>query len=548
MRNGGDLVVETLSELQASTVFGIPGQHALGLFDALTRSKLQFVSSRVENNAAFAADGYARATGQPGILFVSTGPGALTALAGIQESYASGVPMIVVSSQIPEAGLGGRRKGMLHQLDDQKESARNVTKSQETVHKASSIPYVIEDAWRTAMTAPQGPVWVEIPQDVLLQNTSVPPPGAIDMQLHQPQPHGGSIEQAARILAAAKRPAIVAGGGVHRSGSATEHLRQLAELISAPVICTPGGNSAFPYEHPLSMGGWIEDNYVTEALEDADVLLAVGTSLGEVSSNYYTLQPRGEIIQIDAHVRVLESNYSGLGIRSDASSAMQKILQALETSGDIPTSNWHGKTAEQFVADVRQRINDRLASQDLAHELGVMRSIRTALPDDALSYWDMTIAGYWAWNMWDARTGAMHSGQGAGGIGYGFPAAFGGAVGQQRVLAVSGDGSAMYSIAELAAAKQHNLPVTWLIIDDGGYGILREYMQDTFGEATATELARPDFVMLSESFGVPAVATNAAELETALQTAWAADGPNVVVLQTTLAMWQPTHQQSASTP
>src|SRR5690625_1516772 len=549
MRNGGDLVIETLSMLGATTIFGIPGQHALGLFDALSHSELRFISSRVENNAAFATDGYARATNEPGVLFVSTGPGALTALAGLQEAYASGVPMLVVSSQIPEEGLGGRRKGMLHQLDDQQESVRNVTKSQETVHKVSSIPYAIEDAWRTALTAPQGPVWVEIPQDVLLKSASVPHPGPIDLQVHQPQPHAGSIAYAADRLAAAKRPAIVAGGGVRRSGTqAAKYLLQLAELIDAPVICTPGGNSAFPYNHRLSLGGWVEDNYATEALEDADVLLAVGTSLGEVSSNYYTLQPRGEIIQVDAHVRVLESNYSGLGIRSDASSAMQKILQALETSGDIPTSNWHGKTAEQFVADVRQRINDRLASQDLAHELGVMRSIRTALPDDALSYWDMTIAGYWAWNMWDARTGSMHAGQGAGGIGYGFPAAFGGAVGQQRVLAVSGDGSAMYSIAELAAAKQHNLPVTWLIIDDGGYGILREYMQDTFGEATATELARPDFVMLSESFGVPAVATNAAELETALQTAWAADGPNVVVLQTTLAMWQPTHQQSASTP
>src|SRR5690625_295891 len=237
MRNGGDLVVETLSALGATTVFGIPGQHALGLFDALSRSQLEFVSSRVENNAAFAADGYARATNQPGILFVSTGPGALTALAGIQEAYASGVPMLIISSQIPETGLGGRRKGLLHQLDDQKTSASNVTKSQETIHKVSSIPYAIEDAWRTAMTAPQGPVWIEIPEDVLLKSASVPHPGPIDLQVHQPQPHAGSIAYAADRLAAAKRPAIVAGGGVRRSGTqAAKYLLQLAELIAAPVI------------------------------------------------------------------------------------------------------------------------------------------------------------------------------------------------------------------------------------------------------------------------------------------------------------------------
>src|SRR5690625_7870128 len=132
MRSGGDLVIETLSMLGATTIFGIPGQHALGLFDALSHSELRFISSRVENNAAFATDGYARATNEPGVLFVSTGPGALTALAGLQEAYASGVPMLVVSSQIQEEGLGGRRKGMLHRLDGQHGSVRNVETYEET--------------------------------------------------------------------------------------------------------------------------------------------------------------------------------------------------------------------------------------------------------------------------------------------------------------------------------------------------------------------------------------------------------------------------------
>ena len=543
MRNGGDLVVEMLSALGATTVFGIPGQHALGLFDALTRSKLEFISSRVENNAAFAADGYARAIDQPGVLFVSTGPGALTALAGLQEAYASGVPMVVISSQIPEAGLGGRRKGMLHQLDDQKESARNVTKSQQTVHKTSAIPYAIEDAWRTALTAPQGPVWLEIPEDVLLAETSLPHPGITEVQLHQPQPRTGSVESAARLLSEAARPVIVAGGGVRRSGEAAgEYLQDLAEMIQAPVICTPGGNSAFPYDHPLSLGGWIEDRYVTDLLEDADVLLAVGTSLGEVTSNYYTMEPRGAIIQIDAHVRVLESNYHGLGIRSDAGIALQAINATIRDIEASTETDWHGKTAEQTVKHVKKQITDRLASQNLEHEQAVMSAIRNAVSDDAVTYWDMTIAGYWAWNTWDARSGTMHSAQGAGGIGYAFPAALGGAIGrQQRVLAVSGDGSAMYSFAELAAAKQHNIPITWLIVDDGGYGILREYMEANFGEATATELARPDFVALVESFGITAVSTDADGLEAALSEAWTADGPNVVVLDTTLAMWHPTH-------
>src|SRR5699024_10388943 len=134
-----------------------------------------------ENNAAFAADGYARTIGQPGVVVVSTGPGALTALAGVHEAYASSIPMVVISSQIPEAGLGGRRKGMLHELDDQQASARNVSKTQILVRKASAIPYALEDAWTSARTAPQGPTWVEIPEDVLLGSASVPPPGKLEL-------------------------------------------------------------------------------------------------------------------------------------------------------------------------------------------------------------------------------------------------------------------------------------------------------------------------------------------------------------------------------
>jgi acetolactate synthase-1/2/3 large subunit len=123
-RNGGDLVVETLTALGVDTVFGLPGQHALGLFDALRRAPIRLVASRTENNAAFAADGYARTAGRPGVLFLSTGPGALTSLAGLQEAYATSVPIVVISSQIPRAGLGGRRKGFLHQLDDQRQALR----------------------------------------------------------------------------------------------------------------------------------------------------------------------------------------------------------------------------------------------------------------------------------------------------------------------------------------------------------------------------------------------------------------------------------------
>jgi acetolactate synthase-1/2/3 large subunit len=543
-RNGGDLVVETLEALGAKTVFGIPGQHALGLFDAMGRGNLQFVSSRVENNSAFAADGYSRATGEVGVLFLSTGPGALTSLAGLQEAYATGVPMVVVASQIPLEGLGARRKGMLHQLDDQKASAANVTKSQRLIQHASGIPSAIQDAWTEAISSPQGPVWIEIPQNVLLDPIMVPPVEDALAEAADNPPRVELVREAVKWLQAAERPAIIAGGGTRR-GRAEKSLLSIAEKLRAPVICTPGGNGAFPWNHELSLQSWIEDRHMTDVLEDADVLVVIGSSLGEVTSNYFTFEPRGRIIQIDAEPRVLESNRPGLGIRADAGQALAALDEALVV--EHAESNWHGTSPEDLVKESLAKVRERLESQDLGKELKFMADIREAVPADMQTFWDMTISAYWGWSCWDAREGQFHSAQGAGGLGYGFPAAIGAAVGLEtvgrpgRVLAVSGDGSSMYSISELATAKQHNVPVTWLIVDDGGYGILREYMVGAFGKATATELARPDFVKLAEAFGVPATKVAPEDVGEALKAGFATDGPNVVVVETLLKMFAPTH-------
>ncbi|WP_347039157.1 thiamine pyrophosphate-binding protein [Glutamicibacter halophytocola] len=540
-RNGGDLVIETLTALGAKTVFGIPGQHALGLFDALSRSTLEFVSSRVENNSAFAADGYSRATGEVGVLFLSTGPGALTSLAGPQEAYATGVPMVVIASQIPLDGLGARRKGMLHQLDDQKASAANVTKFQQTVHHASGIPSAIQDAWARAITVPMGPVWVEVPQDVLLAQVMVPPVQDALAEAYEHPPREELIREAVNWLSLADRPAIIAGGGVRRAGGQAE-LLAVAETLQAPVLSSPGGNGAFPWNHELSLQSWVEDRHATQIMEDADVLLVIGSALGEVTSNYFTLEPRGKMIQIDAEPRVLESNTPALGIRADAREALKFLDRQLHAAGFAPRASWHGQSPVQVVAQTLEKIQARLDGQDLAKERKFMADIRAAVPARMQTFWDMTIAAYWGWSCWDAKEGQFHSAQGAGGLGFGFPSAIGGAIGTgQRVLAVSGDGSSMYSIAELATAKQHQAPVTWLIVDDGGYGILREYMEGAFGKATATELARPDFVALAQSFGVPAREVAVEQIGDALEEALAGQGPNVIVVKTLLKMFAPTH-------
>ncbi|RDG36742.1 thiamine pyrophosphate-binding protein [Streptomyces corynorhini] len=533
-RTGGDLVVETLYGLGATTVFGLPGQHALGMFDALRRSPLDYVGLRVENNAGFAADAYGRITGEVAPLLLSTGPGALTALAALQESAAASAPVLAVSSQVPAAGLGGGRHGYLHELRDQQASFRDIVKSVHPVRAASQIPSAIAAAWESALTAPHGPVWVEIPQDVLLAETSLPPVTAMDATPRELPPRPELTAVAAHALSHAERPVIVAGGGVVRSDAAGK-LRALAEKLDAPVVTTFGGKGAFPWKHPLSLQSWLEDRHTTDFLEAADVLLVVGSGLGELSSNYHTFRPRGRVIQIEADLGKLESNHPALGIHADARNALSALLDSVEER--------HDPDAAASVRTVLAKVRERIAAQDLALERRVLASVREALPAASPSFWDMTILAYWAWSAWP---GPMHSGQGAGGLGYGFPAALGAAAADRTkpVLAVSGDGGAMYSIAELATARQYDLPVTWLIVDDGGYGILRAYMTDAFGEssaAEATELSRPDFVALAESFGVPAVRTTPEGLRDDLAKALAAPGPSVVVLPAVLKMFAPTH-------
>ncbi|QNS06121.1 thiamine pyrophosphate-binding protein [Streptomyces xanthii] len=530
-RNGGDLVVETLHGLGASTVFGLPGQHALGMFDALRRSDLRYVGLRIENNAGFAADAYGRITGEVAPLLLSTGPGALMSLAALQEAAAASAPVLAIGSQVPVAGLGGGRHGYLHELRDQQASFRDVVKSVHTVRTASQIPSAIAAAWESALTAPHGPVWVEIPQDVLLAPTTLPVVTAMDATPRDLVPRPELTAVAADLLAKAERPAIIAGGGVVRSDAAGK-LRALAERIDAPVVTTFGGKGAFPWEHPLSLQSWLEDRHTTDFLEDADVLLVVGSGLGELSSNYHTFAPRGRVIQIEADAGKLESNHPALGIHADARLALQALAETVPERTDA--------TAPARVAAVLNAVRERIDAQELTLEQQVLRSVREALPAGSPSFWDMTILAYWAWSAWP---GAMHSAQGAGGLGYGFPAALGAAVADptRPVLAVSGDGGALYSIAELATARQHDLDVTWLIVDDGGYGILREYMTDAFGQATATELSRPDYVALAESFGVPAVRTSPGTLRDDLAKALSAPGPHVVVLPALLRMFAPTH-------
>ncbi|MER8092178.1 thiamine pyrophosphate-binding protein [Streptomyces goshikiensis] len=510
-RTGGDLVVETLCSLGANTVFGLPGRRALALFDAVGRSDLRFIGLRTENNAGFAADAYGRMTGEAVPLLLSAGPAALMTLPALAEAAAASAPVVAICAQVPVAGLGGGRRGHLNELRDQSASFREVVKSVHSARTPSQIPSVIAEAWESALTAPPGPVYVEIPEDVLRDETVIPQVTGVDATPHELAPRPELTAVAAHWLENAARPVIIAGGGVVRSDAAGK-LRLLAERVNAPVVTTYGGKGAFPWTHPLSLQSWLGDRHTTDFLEDADVLLVVGSGLGELSSNHHTFFPTGRVVQIEADLGKLESNHAALGIHADARLALQALLETVAERED-PTAP---ERVRLLLADIASRTTPEAPSPE--HQL--LASIRAALPPRSPSFWDMTALSYRAWSAFDPKhPNTMHSAQGAGGPGYAFPAALGAAVAEPGtpVLAVSGDGGAMYAIAELATAVQHALDVTWLIVEDAP----RE---------PGAAPTRPDFAALAASFGVPATTTTPQSLRTDLTNSLKTPGPSLVLL------------------
>jgi acetolactate synthase I/II/III large subunit len=532
-RIGGHVVVDALQELGAETAFGLPGVHALGIWEALRESRVRYVGFRTELNAAFAADGYARAGGKPAVLLLSTGPGALNSLTGLMEAASAHVPVVAVASQIPH-DLIGQGRGYLHELRDQRASFEPVVKWSARARSPEDVPELLAEAWRRAQTPPSGPVFLEVPVDVLTRETdarageldAAPPARAL--------PPEDELGEAARILSAAERPLLWAGSGVLRSEAWAE-LRSLAEALRAPVVTTYMGKGAFPEDHELSAGSACDETAFRELVEGADAVLAVGTELGAETTRQYELRLAGRLVQIDAAEERIGATYPAHGLVGDARATLAALLERVEAREP------DGR-AEERARAVRERIGAGLEEQGRTLERGLLEAVREALPRSAAGAWDMTILAYWA----GAHFPALEPRRflyplGSGTLGYAWPAALGAAVALgEPTLAVVGDGGFLYGVQELATARQYDLPTTLLLVDDGGYGILREYQRDAYGETFAVDLEQPDFPELARSFGIPVESTTPDALGGALARALATGGPAVVHLPARLEMWTPT--------
>lgn len=533
-RNGGDVVVESLEALGAVAAFGLPGVHALPIWEALRRSQIRTYGFRTELNAGFAACGWAHVTGTPAPLLVSTGPGALNSLTALMEAASSHLPVVAISSQIPNA-LVGRGRGYLHELHDQLASFTPIVKSAARARSAHQVPELIAEAWRRAITAPSGPTYVEIPVDILSDAVAIPKVHALDSTPSAvPAPAAAPLAEAARVIASARHPVIWAGGGVLRSG-AWKEIAELAARLDAPVATTYMGKGAFPADHPLAAGSACDDAAFQELVGSADAVIAVGTELGAETTGQYALRLSGRLVQVDADPTRIGATYSALDLAGDAKTTLRELIPLVDVrSADRGASR---------AAAVRERIERGLDSQGHALERGVLGAIRQALPRNAIIAWDMTILGYWAAAHFPAlepRTFLYPLGSGT--LGFAWPAALGAAAAlpATQVLAVAGDGGFMFGISELLSARQHGLDAKLLLVDDGGYGILREYQRTASGQEHGVDLTQPDFEALITACGVPVRTTTPERIDSDLKWAFGVKGPAVLVLHERLASASPT--------
>ena len=532
-RIGGHLVSESLAALGAEVAFGVPGIHSLAIWEALRPTPLRAYGTRTELCAAFAADGYARSSGRPAPLLLSTGPGALNSLTGLMEAASAHVPVVAISSQIP-SGMVGRGRGFLHELTDQLASFEPLVKSAARAESADAIPGLLAQAWSMALTPPSGPVYLEIPVDLLTAPVDIPPITSLDGSPVLRGAETEAVHVAATLLEAAHRPVIWAGGGVVRSGAEAE-LRSLAERLDAPVATTYMGKGALPDDHPLAAGCGCDEAAFQELLADSDVVLCVATELGAETTGQYALRFKGRLIHLDAAPARAGATYPALPLVGDARLTLEALLHECRSR---PVGN-----GAERVRAVKQRIRAGLEAQARDTELGLLATIEAALPADAIETWDMTILAYWA-----APHLAMQAGQqflyplGSGTLGYAWPAALGASIAHpdRDVLAVVGDGGLQYALAELGTAAQHNLRAKLLVVDDGGYGILREYQRDAFGQMTAVDLPGIDLAAIAAGFGVPVRTATPDDLAEQLGWARAQPGPAAIVLRTQIAAASPT--------
>jgi thiamine pyrophosphate-dependent acetolactate synthase large subunit-like protein len=527
-RTGGEWIIDALRAEGVRHVFGIPGVHNLAIYDALLQqTDIAHVLARHEAGAAFMADGYARASGSPGVVVVTTGPGATNALTPLVESYAGSIPVLVVMSDVA-THLVGRDVGALHEVPNQIECFKPVTRWAEAVTEVRAIPTTVHGAFDLLRTGRPGPIAISVPNDLLTARFEASPTGGGHGR--RPPCHVDGIREAVRLLGGASKPLLIAGGGVIAAGAEIELMR-LARRLGAPVITTVMGRGAIS-ERDALWHGVLPNSRATEAvIRAADVILAVGCRFAHRSTQGLLLNlsfdPSQTLIHLDLDPTVIGRLFKPqVPIVGDANDGLARMLQALGPGAARTSWDHRGREVLRTAANSRYT----------AEVAGLIETLRTALPDDAIVVNDQTGINYWMeWRFPVLLPRTFLYPVGSATLGYGVPAAIGAKIARpdRPVICVVGDGGFMYSVNELATAVKYRLPVVFLVMNDDRYGAIKWLQQTLFdGRWGEADLANPDFPALARAFGARGERVGGvASLGAAIKTALAADGPTVLELR-----------------
>jgi thiamine pyrophosphate-dependent acetolactate synthase large subunit-like protein len=489
MATGAQLIVDLLEREGVEVAFGLPGVHNLALWEALRGSRIRLVGVRHEQAAAYAADGYARATGRLGVALTTTGPGAANTLGAVGEAWASRSPILVVATDIAAAlRRPGVYRGVLHETTDQAAMFAPVVKSAHVATSAEELPEAAAWAIAEAVAPPRRPTYLQVPTDVLAAEVGDAPDTGRAITL-QGRPFGA----AARLIAEAERPLVWAGSGAVDAGPS---VGRLADRLGAPVITTYGAAGILPPAHPAGLGMPPHVEAVGRLWDEADLVISVGSDLDGVQTQNFAMPQPPRMIAVNLDEADATKNYrADVVLDWFAAESCDELAGRADDRGD----------REDMLRRRREVRATACGSLD-PRALRFLDAIHFALPDDGIVVADMCIPGYWlAGFHTPAHPRKLQIPLGWGTLGYAFPAALGAALaGEGPVAAIVGDGGFLYAPGELATVAQEQIPLTLVIVDDGGYGMLR-YDQDVTGvERYGVDLVTPDFASLARAFGIRA--------------------------------------------
>jgi len=536
---GSAIFLKSLKEEGVDTIFGYPGGAVIDIFDDLVRNFAQdftFILVRHEQAAVHAADGYARATGKPGVCIVTSGPGGTNTVTGLATAWMDSIPVVVFTGQVPTALIGNDA----FQEADIVGITRPCTKHNYLVGRVEDLARTIKEAFTIAKTGRPGPVLVDLPKDVIQSKALFHYPKSVNLPTYKPNVRAylPAVKRAADLIRTSERPVLLAGGGVI-TARAHEELKTLAEMTGFPVTMTLMGLGGFPGTHPLSLGmlGMHGTYRANMAISESDLIIAVGARFDDrVTGPVDEFAPRAKIIHVDIDPTSIQKNIKvDVPIVGDARDALVKLLAVLRENGEPVVDReklreWHAKvTAWRNEQRLRFDRTAKVIKPQYVIEKLYEMTAGQAIISTEVGQNQMWTAQYY---LFDHPRTLLTSG-GLGTMGYGFPAAIGAQVAfpDKLVIDVAGDGSIQMNIQELATVAQYNLPVKIAILNNGYLGMVRQWQERFYDKVYAHTdmLAAPDFVKVAEAYGAVGLrAQTPEEVVPVIQKALETDGPVIM--------------------